>query len=81
MAHRFWIPAVAISLCAIAFAASGAEAPAVAKPWRMPRTAEGHPGLQGTWNSATLTRLERTERFAILAATHAPSTTTPQRRR
>jgi len=36
---------------------------ATAKPWRVPRTAEGHPDLQGTWNSATLTRLERADRF------------------
>jgi hypothetical protein len=32
--------------------------------WRMPRTADGHPDLEGVWNVATLTPLQRPERFA-----------------
>ena len=28
-------------------------------PWRAPRTADGHPDLQGMWTSATITPLER----------------------
>src|SRR5690348_16643194 len=34
------------------------------KSWTSPRTPDGHPDLQGTWNNATLTPLERPARFA-----------------
>jgi hypothetical protein len=32
--------------------------------WRVPRTSGGHPDFEGVWNFATLTPLERPERFA-----------------
>jgi hypothetical protein len=35
-----------------------------AKPWIPPRTVDGHPDLQGTWNTSTLTPLERPAEFA-----------------
>src|SRR5436309_5050641 len=41
-----------------ATAQSGAPARA-AKAWTMARTPDGHPDLQGNWNLATLTPLER----------------------
>jgi hypothetical protein len=38
----------------------GGQAPAgIAKPWSMPRTADGKPDLQGSWTNATLTPIER----------------------
>ena len=37
----------------------GAQAPTSRKPWTVPRTADGHPDLQGNWTNATLTPLER----------------------
>jgi hypothetical protein len=41
-------------------ASEGGQAPSsIAKPWVMPRTADGKPDLQGTWSNATLTPLER----------------------
>jgi hypothetical protein len=44
-----------------------AQAPAgIAKPWTMPRTAEGKPDLQGNWSNATLTPLERAEGAAAV---------------
>jgi hypothetical protein len=39
---------------------AAAQAPAsAAKPWRVPRSADGKPDLQGNWSNATLTPLER----------------------
>jgi len=35
-----------------------------AKPWAVPRTPDGHPDFQGTWNTSTLTPLERPAEFA-----------------
>jgi hypothetical protein len=34
------------------------------KAWVVPRTPDGHPDLQGTWNTSTLTALERPAEFA-----------------
>jgi hypothetical protein len=34
-----------------------------AKNWKPPRTSDGTPDLQGVWTSATLTRLERDDKF------------------
>ena len=46
---------------AIAVAAASAQ---TAAPWTAPRTPWGHPDLQGIWNAATLTPLERPETVA-----------------
>src|SRR5437660_133 len=35
-----------------------------AKPWSAPRTADGHPDLQGNWSFATITPFERPQAFA-----------------
>jgi hypothetical protein len=44
---------------------SDAKSPAhSAKTWTMPRTPDGHPDLQGIWNNATLTPMERPAAFA-----------------
>jgi hypothetical protein len=37
--------------------------PTAPQGWKVPRTADGHPDLQGTWTSATLTRLERADQY------------------
>jgi hypothetical protein len=50
--------AVVIGLAAPAFA--GEQVP---KNWKMPRTADGHPDLQGFWTNATITPLERPAEF------------------
>jgi len=34
------------------------------KTWKMPRTPDGHPDLQGTWSNATITPLERPAELA-----------------
>jgi hypothetical protein len=49
--------------------AAGEQAPArVAKPWVMPRAADGTPDLQGTWSNATLTPLERGPKESLILA-------------
>ena len=59
MTHRsILLGAVLTLLCANSFAAEQAT-----KGWRVPRTGDGHPDLQGIWTSATLTRLERADEY------------------
>jgi hypothetical protein len=40
-----------------------ADSPAPATKWRAPRTADGHPDLQGNWTNATITPFERPEKY------------------
>ena len=47
------------ALCAPACA----DNPAPANKWRAPRTADGHPDLQGSWTNATITKFERPEEY------------------
>jgi len=47
----------ALSLGALAFA------PAMGAPYHAPRTADGHPDLQGVWTNATITPVERDAKF------------------
>jgi len=64
MRHR--LPALFGSLIfAVSTASSSAQAPGAPaqkpaqKPWTMPRTADGHPDLQGVYDVATMTPVER----------------------
>jgi hypothetical protein len=43
--------------------AAGAQTKNIAGEWEAPRTADGHPDLQGTWSNATITPLERPPEF------------------
>jgi hypothetical protein len=52
----------------VVVAAACAAMPAVAaseaqQKWRTPRTADGHPDLQGTWTNATITTLQRPQQY------------------
>ena len=68
MAGRFRSLAVFLLLAAAVFlgsnAVAGAQAPADTGGRAVPRTADGHPDLQGTWTNATLTPLERPKHLA-----------------
>ncbi len=48
-----------VSVAVIAALMTPPAAAQPAKPWRVPRTADGHPDLQGNWTNATLTPLTR----------------------
>ena len=61
MSYRFL--ALLGVLAAILTAPLPAQTPAKSKK-AMPRTADGHPDLQGTWTNATLTPMERPAEFA-----------------
>src|SRR5882762_7440847 len=52
-----------VALAVILTASLPAQAPAKAKK-ATPRTADGHPDLQGTWTNATLTPMERPAEFS-----------------
>jgi hypothetical protein len=60
-----YVSLVRAGLVAVLIAASGAAVAADqgAKGWKVPRTADGHPDLQGNWTNATLTPLERDAKF------------------
>ena len=68
-------------LVGIGMAVEGLVAPAAAQAgsgsssvWVVPRTADGHPDLQGNWSNATLTPLERPSgRAAALTAEEVAS--------
>lgn len=55
---RFTPAGLAVVLATLTPAVSAAQT------YRAPRTAAGHPDLQGTWTNASLTRLERAPAFA-----------------
>ena len=72
MSHRRFIsllsPALAAALVLMASApakaqtiasAASAKLPSTAKGWTVPRTPDGQPDLQGIWDSASITPLER----------------------
>ena len=55
--------AVSVVIVALASVAS-AQAPPAPPAWKGPRTADGHPDLQGTWTTQTFTPLQRPKRYA-----------------
>jgi hypothetical protein len=53
----------AILCAALCATTASADTAGVAPKWRAPRTADGHPDLQGTWTNATITPFERPEKY------------------
>lgn len=62
------------SLALIAAVSANAQSTGTSKPYKAPRTEFGQPNLQGNWNNATLTQMERTAQFGtrnVLTAAEA----------
>src|SRR5262245_52185404 len=56
---------IAIVIAIVSFVSTPISAQGVkSAPWIAPRTADGHPDMQGTWNYATLTPMERPRELA-----------------
>src|SRR5688572_18074024 len=56
MSHVGWFTTAALVLLAPGTSLDAAT-------WQVPRTADGQPDLQGTWTNATITALERPDRY------------------
>jgi hypothetical protein len=65
---RPWLLAAAFVLVATP---ALAQAPRPVTSYHAPRTADGHPDLQGTWTNASLTRLERSGKYDHTILTEA----------
>jgi hypothetical protein len=61
---RIRLIATAILGAVLCAATASANDTASASKWRAPRTADGHPDLQGNWTNATITPFERAEKYA-----------------
>ncbi|HML18884.1 MAG TPA: hypothetical protein VK419_17755 [Bryobacteraceae bacterium] len=59
MIHRSPSTIALLTLTVSMLAFGQTAKPQTAKPFAAPRTADGHPDLEGTWTNATLTPLER----------------------
>jgi hypothetical protein len=72
-ARTLWLAGAMSAAFGCGTAALAADATA-AKKWQAPRTADGHPDLQGTWTNATITPLERPDKYGdklVLSAAEA----------
>jgi hypothetical protein len=62
--ERFMTHRNLVTICALVFLAATALPAQNKTVWKMPRTPEGHPDLQGFWSNATRTPVERPAEFA-----------------
>lgn len=61
---KYMASRVLLTIIAVALGSAAAASEQVATNWRVPRTADGHPDLQGNWTNATLTPFERDSKYA-----------------
>ena len=84
MNMRLWssLLGLCVAIAAAAFLSpAAAQAPTRdAEQWVVPRTADGHPDLQGNWTNSTLTPFQRQEgrgRVFTLSLIHISEPTRP----
>ena len=65
MIYRFIATMIALGAITAPLPGQSTKAPAASKA--VPRTADGHPDLQGVWTNATITPLERPPEFGAKA--------------
>jgi hypothetical protein len=63
VSSRFLLAALALLLLSNGVINAQAAQKSTTKPWKVPRTEFGQPDLQGNWNNATLTGMERAQQF------------------
>jgi hypothetical protein len=64
--RSLWRGRLALAITVVTLAPAAGQT-----PWKMPRTPDGKPDLQGTWTNVTITPIERRSDFPNLALTEA----------
>ena len=73
---KHFLAAVAATSLAVASVAAQSGGTTPAANWKVPRTADGHPDLQGVWSNNSVTPMTRPTQWKDKARSPTPSSTT-----